>query len=120
MEQDSVASGAGYFGMSHPSHAAVQAVHDEGGEEEEETEELNDGSGYLAPPPPAGLLSPPRPVLAPSKLKTYQPSPEANMKAGFGETEMKGKILPCFPVTDDGLMRISPATVGLPCSLQKS
>ena len=104
-------NGSGYFGMSHPSHSATSA-NAAAAEEEEETEELHEGSGYLAPP--QDLLSPPRPVLAPSKLKTYQPSPEANMKAGFGETEMKGKILPCFPVTDDGLMRISPTTVRYP------
>lgn len=104
---EATTSGAGYFGMRHPTHSMVETA-----PEEEELEELHEGSGYLAPP--RDLLSPPRPVLAPSKLKTYQPSPEANMKAGFGETEMKGKILPCFPVTDDGLMRISPATVGAP------
>lgn len=32
---------------------------------------------------------------------------------GFGDNEAHGKILPCHRVTEDGLMRIKPQTVGL-------
>lgn len=55
------------------------------------------------------VLSPPRKALAP--LYSYQPSPEASFTCGFGHKEAQGKILPCFPVKEDGLMRITADTL---------
>lgn len=39
-------------------------------------------------------------------------SPYAGMP-GFGDNEMDGKILPCHKVKEDGLVRITPATVSI-------
>lgn len=64
----------------------------------------------------AGLLAPPEDMLSPQRprlpaLNSYQPSPEASFTCGFGHKEAQGKILPCFPVTEDGLMRITASTL---------
>lgn len=72
----------------------------------------------LSPPPaPAApeevitLQSPPTPRVNKSNLGSYQPSPEASFTSGFGHKEALGKILPCFPVKEDGLMRITASTL---------
>lgn len=44
-------------------------------------------------------------------LNNYQPSPEASFTSGFGHKESQGKILPCFPVKEDGLMRVTASTL---------
>ena len=60
---------------------------------------------------PDDALSPAR-AQKPTGLNSYQPSPEASFTSGFGHKEAQGKVLPCQSVKEDGLMRITSATVG--------
>lgn len=62
---------------------------------------------------PDSMFSPPRALKNNPALQTYQPSPEQNLSftSGFGCKEAQGKILPCHSVKEDGLMRITAATV---------
>lgn len=56
-----------------------------------------------------------------STEKTRLPPPETGSPiTGFRSQEAKGKALPCFGVKEDGLMRISAATVSLSPTLRPS
>ena len=55
-----------------------------------------------------------RPLTGASPVvnKAVSESPSAKfMLAGFGDNESLGKLLPCYRVREDGLMRVSPKTV---------
>lgn len=86
-----------YFGQQITQQQQVANSHHQ--QEEKEIEEILHED----------VLSPPRKNLAP--LNSYQPSPEASFTCGFGHKEAQGKILPCFPVKEDGLMRITADTL---------
>lgn len=92
-----------YFGQTQQATTTTTSLHvndvGQAAEEEEEVEEILSED----------VLSPPRKALAP--LNSYQPSPEASFTCGFGHKEAQGKILPCFPVKEDGLMRITADTL---------
>lgn len=74
---------------------------------------LHSNMSHSVPSPPAIVqeqpISPERKKKA--QLQTYVPSPQASFTSGFGSKEQQGKILPCHPVKEDGLMRITADTL---------
>ncbi|TIC00475.1 Rhodanese-like protein [Wallemia mellicola] len=60
---------------------------------------------------PANPIRPSGPLRALSALQGPTVSPRGVQIPGFGHSEKEGKLLPCFSVKDDGLMRIQPETL---------
>ncbi|UZJ56686.1 hypothetical protein CBS101457_006006 [Exobasidium rhododendri] len=59
----------------------------------------------------AFCISPPQMGDDDAAASTSSPFRSAEGLPGFGASEREGKILPCFSVKDDGLMRITPTTL---------
>jgi M-phase inducer tyrosine phosphatase len=67
-----------------------------------------DGTDNFRPLTGAAVAREAVPTMQQMKL---QVSPSGRLLPGFGDNESLGKVLPCYRVREDGLMRIKPRTV---------